>query len=113
IGILMYECLTGSPPFRGENAYRVAAAQADRPPPPIRVVADRMAPSAALQELVMQLLEKRPEARVQTADDLLRRLRELPEARSLRAQSAADALTLTTASRYQTGRKLSESSRAV
>jgi eukaryotic-like serine/threonine-protein kinase len=112
MGILFYELITGSPPFRGDSAYRIAAAQVDRPPPPMRVTADRAGPSAMLHELVTQLLEKRPEARVQTADELIRRLRELPEARSLRAQSAADALTLATASRYQTGRKLSETARA-
>lgn len=112
-GILLYELITGSPPFQGDSPYRIAAAQVDKPPPPLRVAADRPAPSSALQDLVLQLLAKKPEMRIQTADELLRRLRDLPEARSLRAQSAADALSLSTSSRYQTGRKLSETARAV
>jgi serine/threonine protein kinase len=112
-GIVLYECITGDPPFRRDNAFRVAAAQVHDAPPPMVVAPPRQKPSNALRDLVSKLLQKSPAARIQTAEDLLLRLRELPEVRALRSQEAAEALSLSTAGRYQTGRKLSESSRAL
>ncbi len=112
LGILLYECLCGRPPFLHDNAFRVAAMHLRDAPPPLRVLASRAAPSAALQSLVDSLLEKRRENRLQTAEEALRRLRELPEAKPLPEQAAVESLSLSTGSHFQTGRKLAESSRA-
>ena len=113
LGVVLYECITGSPPFQGENAFRVARAHLRDPVPPMRIASGVPRPSLPLQELVKKLLEKRPAARIQTADEVLRRLRELPEARALRPAEAAQNPSFSTRNRYQTGRKISETPRAI
>jgi len=113
MGILLFECLTGSPPYRNDNPIRVASAHVCDPVPALRVPAGSAKPSAALAELVRKLLEKKPDARVQTAEDLLRMLRELPESEALRLCETTEMLSLQTQSRYQTGRTLAESSSAI
>ena len=112
LGIVLYECLAGQPPFHGENAFRVASSQVREPPPPLVLPAGRLDASPALRDLVRQLLEKAPDARVQSAADLLRCFGDLPEARAARARPAVDTLSLATNNRYQTGRKLSDGPRA-
>jgi len=57
LGVLAYECLTGSRPFEGEPM-AVLIAQRDQPPPPV----PESAPPA-LRELVTALLDKDPERR--------------------------------------------------
>jgi serine/threonine-protein kinase len=75
VGLLAYELLAGQPPFRGETSHEILAAHLAEPPPPL---AQRRAElPAALAELVMKCLEKRPEDRWQQADQLARRLEEL------------------------------------
>lgn len=113
LGILLFECVSGAPPFRNANPIRVASAHVCEPTPPLRAPAGSPKPSNALTELVRKLMEKKPEARVQSAEDVLRLLRELPESQALRVCDQGDSLALTTQSRYQTGRKLAESASAV
>ncbi|MEZ4315759.1 MAG: protein kinase, partial [Polyangiaceae bacterium] len=112
-GILLYECVTGAPPFTGDNPFRVARSHVRDAVPPMRIPGARWRPSLAFQELVRKLLEKRPVARIQTADDLLHRLSDLPEARAVRAVETVQLPTFVTRSRYQTHQKLSETPRAI
>ena len=113
LGIMLFECITGAPPFRGPNAFRVAVSHVREPLPAMTPPPGAPKPSPALEDLVRKLLAKRPDARIQTADEVLRRLRELPEAKAVHAREAEEALSLATESRYQTGRKLAESPRSV
>ncbi len=115
LGILLFECVSGAAPFRNANPIRVASAHVCEPAPPLRTPAGSSKPSAALTDLVRKLMEKKPEDRVQTAEDTLRLLRELPESMALRVceQGQGDSLAFTTQCRYQTGRKLAESASAV
>ena len=113
LGILLFECVSGAAPFRNSNPIRVASAHVCEPAPPLRAPTGSPKPSAALTELVRKLMEKKPEGRVQSAEDVLRLLRELPESQALRVCDQGDSMALTTQSRYQTGRKLAESASAV
>jgi serine/threonine protein kinase len=69
LGAMTYEMLTGSPPFRGRNAQATLAAHAGEAPTPVDT--RRAATPPALAALVMQLLEKRPADRPQTAEAVL------------------------------------------
>jgi serine/threonine-protein kinase len=84
LGALMYELLTGSPPFRGDTAAEVAAQHVSAP-----VVAPRrIRPglTAATEEVVLRALAKDPAARFGDAAEMRRAL--LAAARS---DGAADA----------------------
>ncbi|MFO0592303.1 MAG: serine/threonine-protein kinase [Polyangiaceae bacterium] len=113
LGVVLYECLCGRPPFLSSNAFKVATMHLREEPPPLRVMAGRPEPSPALAALVKGLLVKHRDRRIQTAEEVLKRLRELPEARPLPENAAAETLAMNTVSHFQTGRKLGESSRAV
>ncbi|MDG3003730.1 WD40 repeat domain-containing serine/threonine protein kinase [Paludisphaera mucosa] len=68
LGAVLYELLTARPPFRGENpAETIRMVQADDPIP-VRVL--RPGVPRALETIALQCLEKSPDRRYQTADDL-------------------------------------------
>ncbi len=72
LGLLAYEMLTGSPPFTGPTQQAVLAAHITQAPAPVTDM--REAIPAALAELVMKCLEKKPADRWQRAEDILTRL---------------------------------------
>ncbi len=69
LGLLAYELLTGKPPFDGRTAQAILSAQVLEKPAP--VTEKRPAVSAGLGEFVMKCLEKSPEDRFQTTDELV------------------------------------------
>jgi TolB-like protein/tRNA A-37 threonylcarbamoyl transferase component Bud32 len=69
LGLLAYEMLTGKPPFDGKSAQAILSAQVLEKPKP--VTEKRPAVSAALGEFVMKCLEKAPEDRYQTTEELV------------------------------------------
>jgi len=69
LGVVAYELLTGTPPFVGRSSAQLASSHALEPPAP--VTARRPATPPALAAVVMRLLEKRREDRVQSAEELL------------------------------------------
>ncbi|HYJ92136.1 MAG TPA: protein kinase, partial [Pyrinomonadaceae bacterium] len=75
LGIVMYEMLTGQPPFKGETTTDVIAEviQIDPPPPSST---NRQIP-VELDEIVLRALEKDPSGRYQSAKDLLNSLKRL------------------------------------
>jgi len=75
LGVIAYELLTGRPPFTGNTPQQVIAAHVTQAPDP--VIRHRAAVPAALAELVMRCLEKKPADRPQSAQLLLDRLEEL------------------------------------
>jgi serine/threonine-protein kinase len=72
LGTVLYEMLAGRPPFMDEAFAKVLIGQMSEPPPPLQSTID-----AELAALVMQLLAKDPADRVQTAADLVERLRQI------------------------------------
>ena len=69
LGILMYEMLSGAPPFSGEEVNAVLMMQITQSPPPL--------PSSVplvVRQLVGELLAKEPEQRVGSADEVVQRI---------------------------------------
>jgi tetratricopeptide (TPR) repeat protein len=69
-GCMAYEMLSGRPPFAGLSPQRMLAAQMSERPMPIGEVQPDTPPM--LGDLIMQCLEKDPDARPQKASDLTR-----------------------------------------
>jgi eukaryotic-like serine/threonine-protein kinase len=69
LGVVAYELLTGTPPFVGRSSAQLASSHALEPPAP--VTARRPATPPALAAVIMRLLEKRREDRLQSAEELL------------------------------------------
>ncbi len=68
-GVLVYEMLAGHPPFSGDTPQVVLAAHVTAAPPPLSH--SRADVPAALAQVVMRCLAKRPQDRWETADALL------------------------------------------
>ena len=67
-GLVLYECLTGRLPFEAKTAMAlIAKALGETPLPPAQLNPEV---PLALSALVLRLLDKRPEGRVQTAQEL-------------------------------------------
>jgi serine/threonine-protein kinase len=69
LGILLYEALTGSPPFTGQSLSDIMAAHLRLPPPPLRSI--RPQAPEALAAVIHRCLEKDPNDRYAKAGELL------------------------------------------
>ena len=76
LGVVGYEMLAGWAPFEGRTAQQLLAAHATETPEPI--ARRRASVPPRLGSLIMQLLEKNPADRPQSADELRRALDALP-----------------------------------
>jgi serine/threonine protein kinase/tetratricopeptide (TPR) repeat protein len=76
-GAVLYETVTGKPPFSGEDPVKIIFSHIHDYP----VSPGRLNPKVpqALADCIMKLLEKEPGKRYQTAEDLLRVLRDIAE----------------------------------
>ena len=77
LGVVLYEMITGQPPFEGETSDEVMAAILELEPPPLARYAQE-AP-AELQTIVTKALRKKREDRYQKVSDLLSDLKALKE----------------------------------
>jgi TolB-like protein/tRNA A-37 threonylcarbamoyl transferase component Bud32 len=75
LGILAYEMLTGRPPFQGKNAQATLSAQILEKPAAITEL--RAAVPSAVVDIVMRCLEKSPDLRWQTTEELVPMLESL------------------------------------
>jgi Tol biopolymer transport system component/tRNA A-37 threonylcarbamoyl transferase component Bud32 len=92
LGALGYEILTGRPPFVGSTPREVLAAHIAAPPDHVTRHRDSVPPELA--RLVMRCLEKSPEDRWQTAEELLAQLEALAAPSGEVAPAAAGPLRL-------------------
>lgn len=90
LGIVMYEAATGKVPFDGDDAISVALKQVNEQPKP----PSQLNPSvdSALEGIILKCMQKDPEARFQTADELYHVLRDYLAGR-MQAVSSATATT--------------------
>jgi eukaryotic-like serine/threonine-protein kinase len=77
LGCVLYEMATGQRPFSGTSAAAISAAILSSDPPPLRSLQPASPP--ALERIILTALEKSPEDRWQTAQDVARQLRWLSE----------------------------------
>jgi|1186.fasta_scaffold24075_2 hypothetical protein len=77
VGVVMYELLTGTLPFDGDNAVAIARRHVDEPPPPLR--SRRPGVSPALEAVVARAMQKRPEDRFADAAAMAAALRGVQE----------------------------------
>ena len=87
LGVILFEMVTGLPPFQSEQPLTLLLSHVNEPPPQpssIELLAKdgttiKQLIPAEVEELVLRLLEKEPEDRVQTAEDLSRLCQQLAE----------------------------------
>lgn len=94
-GVVLYECLTGRPPYQGVTVGEVLRAHANQEPDPVRNL--RRGVPGALDALVQRLLAKDPAQRYQSAAAVISDLEALAE--GLRCGVADPPLTIGLADR--------------
>ncbi|HET8840257.1 MAG TPA: protein kinase [Ktedonobacteraceae bacterium] len=70
LGVVMFEMLTGRPPFTGPTAVSIAMQHASTNPPAMRQVNPNVNIPAAVEQIVMKTLEKEPEDRFLSASEM-------------------------------------------
>lgn len=87
LGAILYEMLTGRPPFGGPNVYAAMQAKLrERPPPPRRLRAEI---PPALEEIVLNMLEREPHQRPESALEVREALAH-PDSVVIRNRAAAE-----------------------
>jgi len=67
LGCCMYECLTGKPPYQGDNPVQTILKQINDPAEPFH---SSLGVPSGLQKIVMTALQKNPDKRYQSAQDM-------------------------------------------
>jgi eukaryotic-like serine/threonine-protein kinase len=82
LGCVLFELLTGRPPFVGENMAEILQQHLRQPPPPVSALAPGC--PEPLVQLVGELLSKDPDRRPESAQKIARRLSEIGESITVR-----------------------------
>lgn len=86
LGVMLYECGTGAPPFQGPTM-AILSQQVNVVPEPPRSKNPEL--SAEFEELVLRLLAKKPEERPGTGREVAESLHELPELKPMLLDTVA------------------------
>ena len=71
LGVILFECVSGQPPFQAEEAIAVAIKHVQEEPPSLEEVAPDIVVPEAVDSLIFKLLQKRPENRFQSAEEVV------------------------------------------
>ena len=74
LGCVMFECLTGTPPFRGETVIQTLIMHCQESPPSLKVDGKDSAAFAEANSILSKLLAKEPEQRYSGAASLMKEL---------------------------------------
>jgi len=75
LGVMLYEMLTGKVPFDRPNSVNILMAHVHEAPPPFAKINPAVSISPALEAVVMKCLEKNPDNRIASMDELLKALK--------------------------------------
>ena len=78
-GCVMYEVLSGKPPFVEENPFQVMLSQVQHEPIPVRTANPSLVMHKDLDYLVMRCLQKEPQDRYQTMSEVLADLKTIQQ----------------------------------
>lgn len=87
LGAILYEMLTGGPPFRADTMLETLEMVRHNDPVPPRVLLPKL--PADLEAICLKCLEKRPQLRYASADDLAADLRRFLDGEPVHARSAS------------------------
>ncbi|HVJ15341.1 MAG TPA: serine/threonine-protein kinase [Polyangiaceae bacterium] len=79
VGIILYEMFTGAVPFTGDSFLGVLTKHVSDPPPPMHIVFSQLAIGPELQAVIMRALEKNPDHRFQSMNELAQAITATPE----------------------------------
>jgi serine/threonine protein kinase len=94
LGCVMYEALCGAPPFIGDTLLSTIYKHVNEPPPPLSEHIHGRNIPAELERAVMKMLEKQPEHRFQSADEVLQTLEHIHAEQEKAAVRLADEPTI-------------------
>ncbi|MBI2839485.1 MAG: protein kinase [Acidobacteria bacterium] len=77
VGVILFELLTGCTPFASDSPFALIERHRVDPPPPLRSIDPSM--PASLERVILKLLEKDPEKRHGSAEELINELRGIAE----------------------------------
>lgn len=77
LGCVMFESLTGSPPFQADSALEIMQMHLNEEPPRLCEVHEQLSFDERLEGLIAKTLEKKPEHRFQSMSELLKELRSI------------------------------------
>jgi serine/threonine-protein kinase len=81
LGVMLFEMFTGERPFVADDPMRVLEMHLKSPIPSVRVLRPELGISPELEALLVKSLQKRPEDRFASAEEIDQALQELPEVR--------------------------------